>query len=118
MFEVPGWFIEKTPMNAGFALGAKIKEKLFETQSDFQKIEVYDTEQFGRMLVLDGVIQLTESDEFSYHEMFVHVPMNAHPDPKHVLVVGGGDGGMVRELVKYPQLETIEMCEIDEQVVR
>jgi len=117
MFEFPGWFFEKTPMEGGFSLGAKIERKLADFQSDYQHIQVYETSHFGRMLVLDGVIQLTESDEFSYHEMFIHVPMNVHPDPKDVLVVGGGDGGMVRELVKYPCLETIDLCEIDEGVV-
>ncbi|KXK35842.1 MAG: polyamine aminopropyltransferase [Candidatus Omnitrophica bacterium] len=117
MPEFPGWFFEKTPFEKGTSLGVKIRSKVVEEKTPFQFIEVYDTEDLGRMLVLDGVIQLTEFDEFSYHEMFVHVPMMSHPDPKSVLVVGGGDGGMVRELVKYSCLERIDMCEIDGGVV-
>jgi spermidine synthase len=115
--EFPGWFFEKTPFGRGVSLGVKIKAKLAERRSAFQFIEIYETEELGRMLVLDGVIQCTEFDEFAYHEMFVHVPMASHPNPKSVLVVGGGDGGMVRELVKYPELERIDMCEIDGDVV-
>lgn len=118
MFDIPGWFFEKTPMEGGFSLGAKIVEKLADERSDFQHIQIFQAEKFGKMLVLDGVIQVTESDEFSYHEMFVHVPMSVHPNPKDVLVVGGGDGGMARELIKYPELENIDVCEIDEGVVR
>lgn len=117
MPEFPGWFFEKTPFEKGVCLGVKIKNKVAEEKSAFQFIEVFDTYEYGRMLVLDGVIQLTEFDEFSYHEMFVHVPMQSHPDPKSVLVVGGGDGGMVRELVKHDCLERIDMCEIDGGVV-
>jgi spermidine synthase len=117
MPENPGWFFEKTPFDKGTSLGVKIVRKVIEQRSLFQNIEIYDTVDLGRMLVLDAVIQLTEFDEFSYHEMFIHVPMMSHPNPKSVLVVGGGDGGMVRELVKYPNLERIDMCEIDGGVV-
>lgn len=117
MPEQTTWFYEKTPFDRGTSLGVKIVRKIVEKRSAFQTIEMYDTVDLGRMLVLDGVIQLTEFDEFSYHEMFVHVPMNSHPNPKSVLVVGGGDGGMVRELVKYPGLERIDMCEIDGDVI-
>ena len=111
------WFLEKTPFDAGTRLGVKVKQRLFEKQTDFQFLEVYETERLGRMLVLDGVIQVTEFDEFGYHEMFAHVPMNAHPDPRSVLVVGGGDGGVIRELVKYETLEEIHLCEIDGDVI-
>lgn len=117
LLDIPGWFFEKTPFGPGTSLGIKIQKKVTERRSAFQQIEIYDTDRVGRMLVLDGVIQLTEFDEFSYHEMFIHVPMNCHPDPKSVLVIGGGDGGMVRELVKYDCLERIDMCEIDKDVV-
>jgi spermidine synthase len=117
MFNIPEWFFEKTPFGKSHTLGVKIKERLLATHSDFQEIEIYDTVEFGRMLVLDGVIQVTEFDEFAYHEMFVHVPMCSHPNPKSALVIGGGDGGMVRELVKWDCLERIDMCEIDKGVV-
>jgi spermidine synthase len=112
------WFLEKTPFDAGTKLGVKVKRKLFEKRTAFQFLEVYDTERLGRMLVLDGVIQVTEFDEFGYHEMFAHVPMNVHPDPRSVLVVGGGDGGVVRELIKYDTLEEIHLCEIDGDVIQ
>ena len=78
---------------------------------------VLDTLQFGRMLVLDGMVQLTAADEFVYHEMIVHPAMRTHPAPKVVVVVGGGDGGTVREICKYPSVEKIILVEIDEQVV-
>ena len=111
------WFFEKTPFDKGISLGVKVGRRILERKSPFQTIEVYDTELLGRMLVLDGVIQLTEFDEFGYHEMFAHVPMCAHPDPRSVLVVGGGDGGVLRELAKYKCLEEIHLCEIDAEVI-
>jgi len=117
MTEEQQWFHEKTPFEGGRSLGIKYKSKLVEKQSKFQKIEIYDTVSVGKMLVLDDVIQLTEADEFPYHEMFVHPAVNVHPDPKAVLVVGGGDGGVLRELIKYKGLERIDICEIDGDVI-
>jgi len=117
MFDITGWFFEKTPFDAGRSLGIKVTRKLLEKRSKFQKIEIFETETVGRMLVLDDVIQLTEHDEFVYHEMFAHVPMNAHPDPKTVLVIGGGDGGVLRELKRYSNLERLDICEIDGDVI-
>jgi len=111
------WFREKTPFEGGRSLGIRIKQKLVEKRSKFQKIEIYDTVSVGRMLVLDDVIQLTEADEFPYHEMFVHPAMNVHPDPKSILVVGGGDGGVLREENKYPGAQRIDICEIDGDVI-
>ncbi|MDD9954316.1 MAG: polyamine aminopropyltransferase [Candidatus Woesearchaeota archaeon] len=89
---------------------------LDEVQSDFQNIAVYNSKAFGKMLLLDGVINVTEFDEFAYHEMLVHVPLTVHPNPKKVLVIGGGDGGTVRELLKH-YVEEIHVCEIDKEVV-
>lgn len=109
------WFVEQ--QSSGVRLQIKIKKKLFEKQSEFQYIEVYDTYEFGRMLTLDGLIMLTERDEFAYHEMMVHVPMLSHAHPRNVLVIGGGDGGCLRELVKYPSIENIVQVEIDAEVV-
>jgi len=94
------------------------KEKIFEEQSDFQKIEIFETKNFGKMLVLDGDIMLSDKDEFVYHEMISHMPLTSHPNPKKVLVVGGGDGGAIREIIKHDSVEEVILCEIDEKVVR
>jgi spermidine synthase len=77
---------------------------------------VFQSKTYGKVLVLDGVIQLTERDEFSYQEMITHIPIIAHKAPKKVLIIGGGDGGVLREVAKHPGVETIHMCEIDRQV--
>lgn len=98
-------------------LSAKIKETLFAGKSDFQDIAVVDSYQFGRMLVLDGVFQTSIEEEFVYHEMIAHVPLYIHPNPKKVLVIGGGDGGSVREVVRHDTVEKVEMVEIDGMVV-
>jgi len=86
-------------------------------RSSFQKIEVVDSLDFGRMLVLDGVINLTERDEFVYHEMLAHVPLFSHPEPHNVLIVGGGDGGTAREVLKHEGISRIQLVEIDEEVI-
>lgn len=102
----------------GSSLALPIKKVLYKKQSPYQLIEIFDTgESFGKVLTLDGISQLSERDEFSYHEMLVHVPMHAHPSPKNILVIGGGDGAAIRELVKYPSIESITFCEIDHMVV-
>lgn len=108
------WMTEWQTKNLG--LSTRVKETLYNGRSDFQEIAVVDTEQFGRMLVLDGVFQTSIFDEFIYHEMITHVPMFTHPNPKQVLVIGGGDGGTVREVVKHP-VDNAEMVEIDGMVV-
>jgi len=90
---------------------------LFSEQSPYQQVRVFETEQFGRFLALNNMVMCTERDEFHYHEMIVHPVMQVHSDPKHILVIGGGDGGTVRELMKYP-VEKVTMVEIDEAVVR
>lgn len=113
-----GWFREVCPMWDGISLSLKVKEHLCSRQSEFQKIDVYQTESYGRMLVLDGIIQLTERDEFSYQEMMAHLPVMSHPDPKSVLLIGGGDGGILRELGRHQGLECIDFCEIDEEVIK
>lgn len=98
-------------------LAVRVKETLFSGRSGFQEIAVVDTQEFGRMLVLDGVFQTSVFDEYIYHEMIAHVPLCIHPQPKQVLVIGGGDGGTVRETVKHPIVERVEMVEIDGMVV-
>ncbi|MBQ3664527.1 MAG: polyamine aminopropyltransferase [Lachnospiraceae bacterium] len=109
------WFTECHTSDVKFSI--KVNEQLFSVQSDFQRIDVFESKEFGRFLTLDGYMMLTEKDEFIYHEMMVHVPMAVHPCVKNVLVIGAGDGGVVRELVKYPTVENIDMVEIDELVV-
>lgn len=101
----------------GQRFSLKVKEVLVDTVSKYQHIQIFDSETYGRVLILDGVIQVTERDEFSYQEMITHVPMFAHANPKSVLIVGGGDGGVLREVARHPDVERICMCEIDEELV-
>jgi len=112
----PEWFYENQTDHT--RIGIQILKKLHEEQSQYQTVRVFDTVQYGRMLVLDGDIQTTELDEFAYHEMLSHVPLCAHPDPRSVLIVGGGDGGMVREVSKHDSVKRIVLAEIDEAVIR
>lgn len=109
------WFFEYFQGTVGF--GLRIRETLHTERSTFQHIAVYDTYKHGRLLSLDGVVMLTEIDEYIYHEMIVHVPMQTLAGAKKAVVIGGGDGGTVRELAKYPELEKITLVEIDERVV-
>ena len=109
------WFTER---NDFIALSLRHKgDPLFREKSDFQKVEIYDTYQFGKLLTCDGMIMCAEQDEHVYHEMITHVPMFTHPNPKRALVIGGGDGGTVRELLKHDSLEEVVMVEIDQVVV-
>ena len=95
----------------------KCKEILFTGQSPYQKVQVVDTYRFGKMLLNDDVIMITERDEFVYHDMIAHVPLFTHPNPKKVLVIGGGDGGTAREVLRHPKIEQCDMVEIDGMVV-
>ncbi len=108
-------FTEKHTKHVGLCID--IDQQLYCAQSAFQRIDVFDTSEFGRMLVLDGILMLTEKDEFIYHEMITHVPLAVHPAAKNVLVIGGGDGGAVRELCRYDAIAHIDLVEIDEDVV-
>lgn len=110
------WFSE--PHTPDVKLSVRVDKQLYSGQSEFQRIDVFQSPELGRFLVLDGFIMLTEKDEFIYHEMIVHVPMAVHPDVKKVLVIGAGDGGVVRELVRYPEVEHIDLVEIDEEVIK
>jgi spermidine synthase len=109
------WFTEQHTSEVNFSI--KVNRQLFTGQSEFQRIDVFDSKEFGRFLTLDGYMMLTEKDEFIYHEMIVHVPMAVHPNVKKVLVIGAGDGGVIRELARYDCIEHIDMVEIDELVV-
>jgi len=106
------WFVE---YYNGCGLTIKLRRKIYEA-SGVQKIEIYETESFGKMLVIDGKIQLTEFDEAIYHEMLVHVPMLSHSDPKKVAIVGGGDGGALREVLKH-DVERAVLVDIDRNVI-
>jgi spermidine synthase len=109
------WYTEKQTPNLGFS--CKITQTLHTEQTQYQDMAVIDTIQFGKMLVLDGMVMTTEADEFVYHEMISHVALNTHPNPKKVLVVGGGDGGVIREILKHPTVQEAVLAEIDNRVV-
>ena len=109
------WFSEQHTPEVKFSI--KVDKQLFSDISEFQRIDIFESKEFGRFLILDGCMMLTEKDEFIYHEMIVHVPMCVNPNIKKVLLVGGGDGGSVRELLKYDTIESIDLVEIDEVVI-
>ncbi len=109
------WFSEHHTPNV--KLSIRVDRQLYAGQSEFQRIDVFESPEFGRFLTLDGYMMLTEKDEFIYHEMIVHVPMAVHPNIKKVLVIGAGDGGVIRELTRYDHIEHIDMVEIDPDVV-
>ncbi len=112
---VKTWFCEE--LKGQWRQSLPIGPALVDQRSDFQHIQVFETDGFGRMLVLDGKVQCTERDEFTYHEMLAHVPMLTHPDPQTVVVVGGGDGGTVREALRHPSIQKATLVEIDPQVM-
>ncbi|CAD6196676.1 unnamed protein product [Caenorhabditis auriculariae] len=101
----------------GQAFSLQAKKVLFHEKSIFQDVLVFESTTYGNVLVLDGIIQATERDEFSYQEMLAHLPLFAHPNPKKVLIIGGGDGGILREVLKHSEVEKVTMCEIDQMVI-
>ena len=109
------WFSELHTPNVKFSI--KVDRQLFSATSEFQRIDIFESKDFGRFLILDGCMMLTEKDEFIYHEMIAHVPMCVNPSIKKVLLIGGGDGGSARELLKYSTVERIDLVEIDELVI-
>ncbi|KAA1479185.1 saccharopine dehydrogenase [Dentipellis sp. KUC8613] len=113
-----GWFREISSQWPGQAMTLRVNKILHVEQSKYQDVLVFESETYGNVLVLDGVIQCTERDEFSYQEMIAHLPLASHPNPKKVLVIGGGDGGVVREVLKHDSVEKVVLCDIDEAVVR
>ncbi|MED6171970.1 Spermidine synthase 2 [Stylosanthes scabra] len=114
---IPGWFSEISPMWPGEAHSLKVEKILFQEKSEYQNVMVFQSSSYGKVLVLDGVIQLTERDECAYQEMITHLPLCSIPDPKKVLVIGGGDGGVLREVSRHSSVEKIDICEIDKMVV-
>lgn len=109
------WFSEFHSKDVKFSV--RIEKQLYSGQSDFQRIDVFESKEFGKFFTLDGYIMITEKDEFIYHDMIVHVPMATNPKIENVLVIGAGDGGTVRELVRYGYIKRIDMVEIDKLVV-
>ncbi|XP_013606576.1 PREDICTED: spermine synthase [Brassica oleracea var. oleracea] len=130
---VSGWFSEpphprssgkrgktvyfNNPMWPGEAHSLKVEKVLFKDKSDYQEVLVFESATYGKVLVLDGILQLTEKDEFAYQEMIAHLPLCSTPSPKNVLVVGGGDGGVLREISRHSSVEVIDICEIDKMVI-
>ncbi len=109
------WYTENHTDSVKFSL--KVKKQLFSGISEFQELDIMDTYEYGKLMTLDGLVMLTEKDEFVYHDMIVHVAMAVNPEIKKVLVIGGGDGGTVRECMKYSNIEHVSMVEIDKLVV-
>ena len=109
------WFSENHTENVKFSL--RVEQQLFSAESEYQRIDVFDSMEFGRVLVVGGDIVLTEREEFVYDEMITHVPMAVHTNPKNILVIGVGDGGVVKELTRYDSVESIDLVEMDPMVV-
>lgn len=110
------YYKEITP--SGYGIAIKLKGVLFSEQSKYQKVEILDSDsKLGKILTLDDLMMATEGDEYFYHEMIAHIPMINHPCPKSVLVIGGGDGGTVREVLKHNTVEKVVLCEIDDMVI-
>ena len=112
-----GWFTEVF-QDQGTAFSLQVKKKLHEEQTEFQKLEIWETETFGNLMVLDGCVMLTTRDNFLYHEMMTHPALFTHKDPKKVVIVGGGDCGTLKEVLKHPGVEEAWQVEIDERVTR
>ncbi len=108
------WFSEL--QNEDVKFGVRVKSHIFSKETKYQKIDIFDTEFFGRAMTLDGCFMITEKDEYMYQEMLTHPAMVSHPDPKRVLIIGGGDGGVAREVLRYP-VKSVDLVEIDEEVI-
>ncbi|HEY3474863.1 MAG TPA: polyamine aminopropyltransferase, partial [Anaerolineales bacterium] len=109
------WFTEE--LHPYYRKGVRVKRVLADEQTPYQHLQFIETEFFGKAMILDGIIQLTERDNMGYHEMIVHVPMLAMGQPKRVLIVGGGDGGSLQQVLRYPSVEEAVVCELDQRVV-
>jgi spermidine synthase len=109
------WYTEKHSENVGITL--KATKTLFSGKSEFQQLDIIETVEYGRMMLLDGLVMCTERDEFVYHDMITHPALFTHPNPKQVLVIGGGDGGTIREIMKHKNVELATLCEIDGLVI-
>ena len=117
MLNAKHWFTEIYPKH-GSAFSLEVKEKLNEEQTPFQRIEIFDTVWFGRLMVIDGCTMVSDRDNFLYHEMMTHPALYTHPNPKTVWIIGGGDCGSLKEVLKHPEVESAVQIEIDERVTR
>lgn len=113
---MPIQFNEFYNENTGLTIG--LKKLLFSEQTEYQLVEVHETDTWGNLMTIDGMVMLSQKDEFVYHEMVAHPVMFAHPNPERVLIIGGGDGGTAREVLKHPSVKHLDLVEIDEAVVR
>lgn len=111
------WFTEVMD-STGTAFSLRITEKLAEEQSPFQKVEIYNTTDFGKLMIIDGCTMVSTRENFVYHEMMSHPALFTHPNPKNVVIIGGGDCGTLREVLKHPGVETVHQIDIDEVVTR
>ncbi|WP_018661268.1 spermidine synthase [Heyndrickxia acidiproducens] len=109
------WFTEKQTKDFGITM--KVNQTLHTEQTEYQKLDMVETAEWGNMLLLDGMVMTSVKDEFVYHEMITHVPLFTHPNPENVLVVGGGDGGVIREILKHPEVKKATLVEIDGKVI-
>ena len=117
MTNAPSWYTEQVEYS-GSSIGFRVTKKLHEEQSEFQKIEIWETTDWGNLMVLDGCIMLTTRDNFLYHEMMSHPALFTHSNPKRVVVIGGGDCGTLREVLRHREVESAIQVEIDERVTR
>lgn len=111
------WYTEQWA-EQGAAISLKIRDKVHDEQSTYQRIEIYETETFGTLMTLDGLVMVTDRDNFIYHEMMSHPALFTHPNPRRVLIIGGGDCGTLREVLKHSTVELAEQVELDERVTR
>ncbi len=111
------WYTEIV-RDSGSAFSLKVREKLHDEKSAYQRIEIFETEHFGNLMTIDGLVMLTQRDNFIYHEMITHPALFSHPNPKRVLIIGGGDCGTLREVLKHPGVDAAHQVEIDERVTR
>ncbi|WP_045364514.1 polyamine aminopropyltransferase [Methyloceanibacter caenitepidi] len=109
-------WVEET-LHGGFRVRLKAGKVLFDTQTEHQQLIIFENDDFGRVMMLDGVVQVSTKDEFVYHEMMAHVPLFAHGKAKNVLIIGGGDGGVLREVLRHPEVKRATLCEIDRSVI-
>lgn len=109
------WYLEFHTENV--KLSVRVDRQLFSGESEYQRIDVFESAEFGKFVALDGEIVFSEKDEFIYDEMVTHVPMAVHPNVKNVLIIGGGDGGVAKELIQYPGIESIDVVETDKMFV-
>lgn len=111
------WFSEVCEAE-GSAFSLKVKQKLHEEQTEYQKIEIFDTEKFGHLMVIDGYIMLSQRENFLYHEMMSHPVMFTHPSPENILIIGGGDCGTLQAVLKHPEVKSVQQIEIDKRVTQ